>query len=118
MPCWVTVNCASPFTVTVPDLPCELGFAATVIPIVDGLAVPPPNEIVIHGTSETADFRQEAGVPDAESVVLSTTALAAKEVGVSTTAVQVCPNPICPARHTPSPARITRKGIRVLKHSL
>ena len=82
MPCWVTVNCVTPFTVTVPVRFCELGFAATVIPNVEGFDVPPPNEMVIHGTSDVAAFRQLVGVPEAEKFKLSPWAFAVAELGL------------------------------------
>ena len=118
MPCWVTVNCVTPFTVTAPVRYCELGFAATVIPNVEGFDVPPPNEMVIHGTSDVAAFRQLVGVPEAEKLRLSPWAFAVAELGLKLTDVQVCPSTPPPARHTAATAKITRKGIRTLKHSL
>ena len=89
MPDCVTLNCAIPFTVTVPVRATELGLAATVIPKVEGLDVPPPNEIVIQGTSEVAALRQLVGMPEAEKFKLSPTALAVAEVGLRVTDVQV-----------------------------
>lgn len=103
---------------TVPVRFCELGFAATVIPNVEGFEVPPPKEVVIHGTSELAAFRQLVGVPEAEKLRLSPWALAVAELGLKITDVQVCPSTTCPLRHTATAAKITRKGIRTLKHSL
>ena len=91
MPCCVTVYCVNPFTVTVPVLLCELGLAATVIPKVEGFAIPPPNEIVIHGTSEAAVFWQLVGVPDAEKFRLSPAAFAVAEFGLKDTEEQACP---------------------------
>ena len=92
MPCWVTVNCVIPFTVTAPVRFCELGLAATVIPKVEGFEVPPPNEMVIHGTSAVAAFRQLVGVPEAEKFRLSPWAFAVAELGLKLTDVQVCPS--------------------------
>ena len=88
------MNCANPFTVTVPVLLCELGFDATVIPKVEGLAAPPPKEIVIQGTSAEAVFKQVEGVPEAEKLRLSPIAFAVAELGVKDTDEQACPNPL------------------------
>ena len=88
MPDCVTVN-GTPLTETVPTLLWELGLAATVMPIVDGFAVPPPKETVIQGTSDDGVFRQLVGVPDAAKVKLSPAARALAVLGESDTEVQV-----------------------------
>ena len=94
IPSCVTVYCVSPLTVTVPVLLCELGLAATVTPNVEGFAIPPPNEIVIHGTSDAAVFWQLVGVPEAEKLRLSPEAFAVAELGLKATEEQACPNPL------------------------
>ena len=100
---------------TVPERAAELLLAATVTPKVTGLAVPPPNEIVIHGTSAIAVFVQPIGEPFAEKVRLSPAALAEAEMGLKVTEVQVCPN-TTGERHTKRAANSARRGIRTLKH--
>ena len=88
IPDCVTLN-DEPFTLTEPTRAWELGFAATVIPNVDGFDMPPPNETVIHGTSEVADFKQFVGFPEAEKVRLSPAAFAVAELGVKIMELQV-----------------------------
>lgn len=89
------MNCANPFTVIVPVLLCELGFDATVTPNVDGLAVPPPKEIVIQGTSAVALLKQLVGMPEAEMLlILSPVAFAVAELGLKVMEEQACPNPL------------------------
>ena len=101
--------------VTVPVRAAALLFAATVMPKVEGFEVPPPKDIVIQGTSETAVFRQLVGVPDAEMLRLSPAAFAVAELGVKTTAVQVCPY-TTGVRHKKRAASTARRGIETLKH--
>ena len=88
MPDCVTLN-DEPFTLTEPTRAWALGFAATVIPNVDGFDMPPPSETVIHGTSEVAAFKQFVGFPEAEKVRLSPAAFAVAELGVKIMELQV-----------------------------
>ena len=89
------MNCANPFTVIVPVLLCELGFDATVIPKLEGLVIPPPKEIVIHGTSDVAVLKQMVGMPEAEMLLmLSPVAFAVAELGLKVMEEQACPNPL------------------------
>src|SRR5262245_37314053 len=58
--------------------------------MVEGLAVPPPKLMVIHGTLLAADFRQLAGVPVMVNVPLLAPAAANAPVLLRVTDVQVC----------------------------
>ena len=81
------------------------------MPMVEGLAVPPPKETVIQGTSDDGVFRQLVGVPDAVNVKLSPVERAVAELGESATEVQVWARRFEPLRDTNRTARSARKDI-------